>query len=48
MIKYKSGFIEPRRSHIAHTIGKNFVVYGGLNTQGQYLSDMMALNLSKQ
>lgn len=37
--------IEPRRNHSAVIIGKNMVVYGGIDTNGNSLNDVKALNL---
>lgn len=40
--------IQARRNHIAQVIGSHLIVHGGISTQGLYLSDLMALNLSKK
>ena len=37
--------VEPRRQHSACIIGKHMLVYGGINTKKEYLSDLKILNL---
>lgn len=36
---------EPRRYHSACVVGRHLVVYGGVNWQQRYLSDLLALNI---
>jgi hypothetical protein len=44
-IKPYGDVVEGRRNHIAETVGKFFVVYGGINSYGKILTDIAGLNL---
>ena len=39
---------EPRRYHSACMVGSQLLIYGGINGQQTYLSDLLALNIGKQ
>ena len=38
---------EPRRYHSACMIGSQLLIYGGINGQNTYLSDLLAINIGK-
>ena len=38
--------IEPRRNHVSFILGKNLFIYGGINSHGSYLSNLIMLDLS--
>ena len=42
------GDIEPRRNHIAAVAGRYLIIHGGINSQGTYLSDVVALNFCNE
>jgi|JI6StandDraft_1071083.scaffolds.fasta_scaffold04197_14 hypothetical protein len=39
--------MEPRRNHSSVIIGKHMLVYGGINTKKNYLSDLKVLDLKE-
>lgn len=44
-ISVSGEFIEARRCHNAISIGKYMLVLGGINTNDDYLSDFLALEI---
>lgn len=38
--------MEPRRNHISAVVGKHMLVYGGVNSHGELLSDLKALSFA--